>query len=513
MASSVKYSRLPMGDGEDSLTFDYSSAFSFEEKGESSWKYRSAFTYDNNRDKSQDPSNGTLEPSSADTFIRFMVTFGFYVVYLLTFPLMVWFSFKKIPTNQRLVVFRLGRLHKSKGPGLVFVFPILDRYHKVDVFLKAFSVPPKQVITEDGGIIEVGAEIHFQVMDAEKSVTNVQNLDRSTRILVQTSLCNILVQKSLSEIEAERRSIADVLMVNSNKVCVNWGVEISRVELSQIKVLSEPQAKKKPTLMMPPGMPGLFGGTAGGATPSSSPMPAALAQFASALLSSNPGSQQAQAVAQAMQAFTGPGLTPVDISGQQQQLQTSTATTAATAPGDPRSVLGVSGTSVEASMASSPVTLHTPLSHVQPAPGTSSGGQVAPDAPYSGHLVLDMPAVNALTPAEILASIQSALCPTLVQRIKATFQFEITGEGGGTYFLDLKNGDGFIGLGLDPSGDPAATLTLTFADLQAMLAGRLQPFQAYMSGRLRVSGDVSAALKLDELGKRMRSQSGVVNIL
>lgn len=71
-----------------------------------------------------------------------------------------------------------------------------------------------QVITEDGAIIEVGAEIYFQIVDAEKSVTSVQNLDQSTRILVQTSLCNILAKKPLADIEAERRLIADTVLVS-----------------------------------------------------------------------------------------------------------------------------------------------------------------------------------------------------------------------------------------------------------------------------------------------------------
>lgn len=69
------------------------------------------------------------------------------------------------------------------------------------------------MITDDKAIIEVGAEIYFQIVDAEKSVTNVQNLDGSTRILLQTALCNMLAQKTVSEIEAERTVLANALMV------------------------------------------------------------------------------------------------------------------------------------------------------------------------------------------------------------------------------------------------------------------------------------------------------------
>lgn len=74
------------------------------------------------------------------------------------------------------------------------------------------------------------------------------------------------------------------------------------------------------------------------------------------------------------------------------------------------------------------------------------------------------------------------------------------------YLLSMT-GQGFLGQGPDPAGDPAATLSLTFDDLQAMLLGELKPFQAYMSGRLKVSGDTAAALKLEELGNRLKSMT------
>lgn len=471
--TSIKYSTLPgmeLG-GEDSLTFDYSSPFTYDNtsaqaKFGSVHDYKSVFTY-GDKEKRKQQMEGEVQYSKTknDKLFQFMVTFAYYVIYLFTFPIMVWFSFKKIPQNQRVVVFRLGKLHKAKGPGVVFVFPLLDRCHNVDVALKAFSVPPKQIITGDGAIIEVGAEIFFQIHEPEKTVTEVQNLDRSTRILLQTGLCNLLAPKSLSEIETERRALADSLMARSNEICVKWGVEISRVELSTIKVLGQPQAKARPTVAMPPG---LFGGGGAGGPPQ---MPNIFAQFAQALSKSD--SPEVAAVAEAVQeAFGIEAGSPDEATNQKPKMPV----------GMPEGFQDVRLMIEDECPAPSQTPMTPSLTPMTP------GGPTTPD------------------PAEILASIQAAICPTLVQKVKATYQFEISGPGGGVYFLDLKNGDGFIGQGQDPSGDPEATLVLTFDDLQAMLEGDLQPFNAYMSGRLKVKGDVSAAMKLEDLGKRIRAQ-------
>ncbi|BFZ09740.1 hypothetical protein BsWGS_12779 [Bradybaena similaris] len=460
-------------DSEDSdsrrMTFDYSSAFTFEEKDNFGSKYKSAFTYGVN-DASKVKSSVVAAPTNIDKLAKLFVLVGYIIVYIFTFPVMVWFSFKKIPQNERLVVFRLGHLHRMKGPGCVFLFPVLDRCHTIDVRLKAFSVPPKQVITEDGAIIEVGAEIYFQIVDAEKSVTSVQNLDQSTRILVQTSLCNILAKKPLADIEAERRLIADTVLVGSNKTSMDWGVEISRVELSQIKVLSNPPEKKPPMFVKPPG---LFGSDAGG-------MPEAFAQLATALASPQ-GPGQTQAITQAMQSMVA-GCMP--IMNNPSDLTSHTNDLAA--------FLGSSD--------------HDSTKHNLQDGGTGTASTVPlllPLIPLASSA--QMPPV--LRPEDVLSQIRMCLCESVVEKVQETYQFEISGAGAGTYYLDLKHGQGFLGQGPDPAGDPAATLSLTFDDLQAMLLGELKPFQAYMSGRLKVSGDTAAALKLEELGNRLKSMT------
>ncbi|GFO42653.1 stomatin-like 1 [Plakobranchus ocellatus] len=466
--ASVKYTRLTSeGDDEDRIKFDFSSAFTYEDKARARENYKSVFTY-GNKCESQSSSvakYNSLEVNqgSSDRFTWLLVYFGYMIIYIMAFPLMVWFSIKRVKEGEQMVVFRLGHMQKAKGPGLALVFPFLDHYFKKDVSLRAFSVPPKQVITGDKAIIEVGAEIYFQIVNVEKSVTNVQDLDRSTRVLVQTALCNLLAQRDLADIESERRTVADTLMEKSNVTCMTWGVQITRAELSQIKVLQKPLPKKAPSVMMPPGLFQSFGVTgssnsaSGDVDAETSSLPSALAQLATSLVHDQ-GANQTEAITQALHAMVTPHL--------------STTQHADVASG--------SGAEASTPVPDSSNSLQTPV-----ALQTSTAG---------------------MSPEQIVTMIRGALSEEVVSKVQETFQVEISGAGAGTYFLDLRNGQGALLEGPDPNGDPSATLTLTFDDLQAMLQGQLKPYQAYMSGRLCVAGDTAAALKLDELANRVQSQ-------
>ncbi|XP_046548015.1 stomatin-like protein 1 [Haliotis rubra] len=436
---SVKYTRIPMTDWSDpeagGSAFNYGSAFTYDQNP--SAKYKSAFTY----------SKGSLEMASItdfeteESFIsrllhRVVVVFSF-ILWLLTFPISVWFSFKSVPNYERMVLFRLGHLKGVKGPGVVFVLPVIDRWHKVDIRIKAFNVPPKQVLTADGAVIELGADVFFRIADVEKSITHVQNLDRSTRILMQTALLNLLVQRKLSDIEMQRMEISSIVQVESNKQSMDWGVEICRIELSQVKVLRGPPSKPPPQVCMPPGMFGGLGGSGGsgrgGGEQDHPALPQALQHLASAFLAAQGHNQPV----------------PVEQPSPRPDLLKAAALRA-----EQEEVEGASE-------------------------------------------------VPTLTPEEILKAAQSVITESLVQRVAAVYQFQLTGEGGGIYYLDLRNGRGSAGSGACPIGDSDASLMMTVGDLQAMFAGRMKPFQAYMNGRLRVAGDLSAAMKLEEVVKKI----------
>jgi hypothetical protein len=239
--SSAKYSRLATSDV--SPEFNALDGPSFYSYGVEKNKYKSAFTYTNMPSSSayQEPSPDKIESPSVLCYIcSTVVTVACYALFVLTLPFSAWFALKSVQSYERIVLFRLGRLASSLGPGYVIILPCIDRWMKVDLRMKAFSVPPQKVITADGATIEIGADVYFRVKDAVQSVTNVQDLNHSTRIICQTSLQKHVSKQILADIETDRTNITNALQADVNQMTQSWGVEVGKVELSAVKVFSQP---------------------------------------------------------------------------------------------------------------------------------------------------------------------------------------------------------------------------------------------------------------------------------
>ncbi|XP_025098054.1 stomatin-like protein 1 isoform X2 [Pomacea canaliculata] len=447
---SFRYSRVPTQDMMESgsLTFDYSSAFTYENKGNISRKYKSYFTYGTGDSISH--SSGDLYSASfsrMDCLCYYFINVFVYIAFFLTFPISIWFAFKIVPGFEKIVVFRWGHLHQTKGPGMVFVMPLVDTYQKIDMRMKAFNVPPQQVITGDGAIIEVGADVYYRIADPEKSITKIQNLDKSTRVLVQTSLLNQLVRLPLTKIDGHRNSIAESVQTTSNKCSQEWGIEICRLELSQIKILQKsPSGQPKPSVVLPPGMGSLAGFAAAAECVAGGSVPEAFQQLASAFLSAQGQHNHAeeQNVKQS-EPIPSPTLIYDDTTGSCGQVNIGSA-----------------------------------ASHKEP------------------------------SVREILQLACRVLNESLVRKVDAVYQFQLHGEEGSVYFVDLKHGQGQVGEGVwSGEGDVDASLMMTVKDLQLMLTGQLKPFQAYMNGRLRVSGDLAAALRLETFVDKVVAQTKI----
>ncbi|MFH4984183.1 hypothetical protein AB6A40_010892 [Gnathostoma spinigerum] len=153
----------------------------------------------------------------------------------------VGYLFQFIDDFERLVVLRLGRAQKTRGPGATVVLPCIDTYTKVDLRVNAFHVPPMQIITADHGLVELGATVYQQVKDALAAVCSVQERNHSTRILASTTLHRLVCKRSVSEISsgARRRELAAMLQDELAELTLSWGVDILKVELSDVKVIKD----------------------------------------------------------------------------------------------------------------------------------------------------------------------------------------------------------------------------------------------------------------------------------
>lgn len=142
---------------------------------------------------------------------------------------------------ERGVVFRLGRFSSVKGPGIIFLIPILDKMAKVSLRTVVMDVPPQDVITKDNVSIKVNAVIYFRVLDPEKAIIEVEDFLFATSQLSQTTLRSIMGESELDEILSEREKINAQLQEVIDKQSDVWGIKVSLVEVKHIDLPSEMQ--------------------------------------------------------------------------------------------------------------------------------------------------------------------------------------------------------------------------------------------------------------------------------
>ncbi len=142
---------------------------------------------------------------------------------------------------ERGVIFRLGRLIPTKGPGLIFLIPIVDRIVRVSLRVVAMEVPSQDVITRDNVSIKVSAVIYFRVIEAAKAVVEVENFLYATSQLAQTTLRSMLGQSELDELLSEREKINKRLQETIDTHTAPWGIKVSLVEVKNVDLPSEMQ--------------------------------------------------------------------------------------------------------------------------------------------------------------------------------------------------------------------------------------------------------------------------------
>jgi len=145
---------------------------------------------------------------------------------------------------ERGVVFRLGRLagrNGVRGPGLIFLIPLIDKMVKVSLRTVVLDVPPQDVITQDNVSIKVNAVIYFRVIEPQKAIVQVENFLLATSQLSQTTLRSVLGQSELDDLLSQRDKINQRLQQIIDAHTEPWGVKVSNVEVKQIDLPQEMQ--------------------------------------------------------------------------------------------------------------------------------------------------------------------------------------------------------------------------------------------------------------------------------
>ena len=165
----------------------------------------------------------------------------FYILALVLLILFLSTAIKILREYERGVVFRLGRVIDTKGPGLVIIIPIVDKLIRVSLRLVAMDVPPQDVITRDNVSVKVNAVIYFRVMDPNKAIIEVEKYLFATSQLAQTTLRSVCGQVELDEILSQRDRINTRLQEILDKSTDPWGIKVSNVEVKHIDLPQEMQ--------------------------------------------------------------------------------------------------------------------------------------------------------------------------------------------------------------------------------------------------------------------------------
>jgi regulator of protease activity HflC (stomatin/prohibitin superfamily) len=165
------------------------------------------------------------------------------VVTIVIIVLLFFFSAIKILNEyERAVVFRLGRvMARPKGPGIIIIIPIIDRYVRIGLRTIVQDVPTQDVITRDNVTVKVNAVIYFRVIEPLKSVIEVENYLYATSQLSQTTLRSVCGQAELDELLAKREQVSAHIQDILDRQTEPWGIKVSAVELKHIDLPEEMQ--------------------------------------------------------------------------------------------------------------------------------------------------------------------------------------------------------------------------------------------------------------------------------
>jgi regulator of protease activity HflC (stomatin/prohibitin superfamily) len=149
-------------------------------------------------------------------------------------------SIRVLYEYQRGVIFRLGKLVRAKGPGLVFLVPFgVDRMRKMDLRIIALDIPPQETITKDNVSVTVNAVVYFRVADPSKAVVEIEDYYFATSQLAQTTLRSVIGQSELDELLSERERINDIVRDIIDQGTDPWGIEVTGVEIKDIGLPKE----------------------------------------------------------------------------------------------------------------------------------------------------------------------------------------------------------------------------------------------------------------------------------
>jgi regulator of protease activity HflC (stomatin/prohibitin superfamily) len=137
---------------------------------------------------------------------------------------------------ERGVIFRLGKLQGAKGPGVIFLIPVVDKMVRMDLRVVTIDVPKQEIMTKDNVPATVDAVMYFRVVDPNAAVVKVENFWKATSLIGQTTLRSVLGQSALDELLSQRDVINLKLQEIIDKQTEPWGIKVTSVEVKEVSL-------------------------------------------------------------------------------------------------------------------------------------------------------------------------------------------------------------------------------------------------------------------------------------
>jgi regulator of protease activity HflC (stomatin/prohibitin superfamily) len=135
---------------------------------------------------------------------------------------------------ERGVIFRLGKLIGAKGPGMIFLIPVVDRMVKMDLRVVTIDVAKQEIMTRDNVPVTVDAVVYFRVVDPQAAVVKVENFWKATSLIAQTTLRSVLGQAEMDELLSQREKINHTLQEIIDRQTDPWGIKVTAVEVKDV---------------------------------------------------------------------------------------------------------------------------------------------------------------------------------------------------------------------------------------------------------------------------------------
>jgi len=158
----------------------------------------------------------------------------FVIAVLILIVVLLFSAINVLNEYERAVVFTLGRFTGIKGPGLVLIYPVVQRMRKVDLRVIVLSVPKQDVITRDNVSVKVNAVVYFRIVDPGKAIIQVANAFDATSQVAQTTLRSVVGQHEMDDLLSQRDKLNADLQRILDQSTEAWGIKVSTVEIKDV---------------------------------------------------------------------------------------------------------------------------------------------------------------------------------------------------------------------------------------------------------------------------------------